>query len=105
MKTIKHAETQQQLNNEQTNIRASWNWLISKKRVDDISHYARSFHSLFIDHPFEGEALFRQALDILDDDNPQHHIALGYILIYKLRYQASTLAQMIPCLAKRLNVA
>jgi DNA replication protein DnaC len=87
LKTQKHRETRERLDKELANIRAAWDWTLREKRVEDIRRYARAFFALFIDHFYEGADLFRRAVAVLDENNPDHHVALGYAIIYQLRYE------------------
>jgi DNA-binding SARP family transcriptional activator len=103
LQTQKHRETQEILDKEQANIRAAWDWMLREKRVEDIRRYARAFYALFIDRPYEGENLFRQAVAVLDENNPDHHAALGYAIIYQLRYEAGRTGSIDPFFAEKIK--
>jgi DNA-binding SARP family transcriptional activator len=79
--TQKGQEAREVLDNELPNIRAAWDWALRETRVGEIKHYTKVLGEFFaFEHNHEGVAIFKRAVAALDETNPEHHAALGYVL-------------------------
>ena len=65
------------------NFQAAWGWALADLRVDLIAKSAFPLHKLLGvgNRGEEAVELFSNASDRLDEENPEHHAALGYPLI------------------------
>lgn len=68
------------------NIKAAWHWAITKGRIEELKKSAEPLYIFFgmSRHPgghFEGLEILTQALAALDESNPHHRAALGYVLV------------------------
>ena len=79
----RYKEARKLFDAEQPNILASWEWAVSDRRLGAIKDSAFPLHKVLEVQDREQEAveLFSQAADRLDESNPEHRAALGYVLI------------------------
>jgi hypothetical protein len=84
--TLKNNEILEDFEKEFPNLRAAWNWMLREKRVEEIPNFARFLSDYFtaLLNGHEGTEMFMQATLVLDTENPQHHLALGYALIQQV---------------------
>ena len=83
LRTQQARETRKALDNELPNIRTAWEWTLREKRVEEIPRCAQALRDLFRLNRNEGVEMFKQAVAMLDENNPEHHAALGYALIHQ----------------------
>ncbi len=67
------------LDAELPNILAAWEWAFDNLKLERIKASAFPLHQVLADQ--EAIKLFARAADRLDEANPEHHAALGYMLI------------------------
>lgn len=63
------------------NIRRAWQWAVKQVRLDVLERTTFALSDLLEGHRYEGQALFQGAAAALDETNPRHHAALGYVRV------------------------
>ncbi len=83
LSTRRFSEAHALLEAELPNIRAAWEWASEERRQEQLKDSAFALHKLLEVGSRDGEAveLFSRAAERLDEENPEHHAALGYALI------------------------
>jgi predicted ATPase len=82
MRGGKQTEACQKVEEELENVRLTWHWTMSERRMDDIITAVRSLRRFFElrGRLSEGAQMFGEAASLLDEKNPKHRVALGYLL-------------------------
>jgi tetratricopeptide (TPR) repeat protein len=69
------------------NVRAAWSWAIAHRQLDELVASAWAIDSIYQHHVRQARAVFAEAADGLDDQDPAHHRALGHVLVYLAHYE------------------
>ncbi len=83
LSSSRYKEARELFDAELPNVLAAWGWAIDNLKVEQIKASAFPLHKLLEVERRDEEAveLFSRAADRLDEGNPEHHGALGYVLI------------------------
>ncbi len=82
MRGAKQTEACHAIEEELENIRLAWHWAVEGRRTDDIITAVRSLRRFFElrGRLSEGAQMFGEAANLLDEKEPKHRVALGYLL-------------------------
>lgn len=75
------------IEDEIANLRTAWAWALARLRLELIKESAIALNRMLEHRNHEGLQLFAQAAEHLDETNPSHHAALGYVLLSQARCQ------------------
>ena len=105
-RSFRQRDLRRTITEELDNIKVAWRWAITEVRVEEIKRSTEPLYMFFgiSRHPgghAEGLGVLTQALTVLDESNPRHRAALGYVLVEQAEHlvwlarfeQASQLAQ------------
>ena len=81
LRTLKRKETLQRLEQDIENIRLAWQWMLKTLNLEAIKTFAFAFTDFFENRLVECAELLTEALRLLDENDPRHHAALGYIYV------------------------
>ncbi len=84
--TPRHKETLAVFEEELSNIRTAWRWLVEGVRSSEIRQYATAFSELYQNHTQEAAEVFAETAAVLDETIPEQQAALGYVLIERSEY-------------------
>ena len=74
-------EAKQAAERDLENVRAAWFWAAEHREATMLKEMALPLGRLFENRPLEALDMFARAAAVLDEGNPGHHAALGYILV------------------------
>jgi DNA-binding SARP family transcriptional activator len=88
--TPKSGEILTALEKEFPNFHMAWDWMLREKRFDKIGRVTSALSDFFMMSSYmpEGADMFKRAALALDENNPQHHAALGYTLVQQAYIKA-----------------
>lgn len=90
--TQQGAEILEALEKDFPNFRIAWDWMLREERVDKIGRVASSLNDFFMVSSYmrEGLGMFERAILTLDENNPNHHAALGHTLVQQAYIKVMT---------------
>jgi predicted ATPase/Tfp pilus assembly protein PilF len=73
----------QAIDKDYPNLRVMWNWAEAHQRVDELERMVGAVEHYFVQRTRydEGVSLFDDAIASLDFANPEHHVAIGRLLV------------------------